>query len=672
MKLFVKDAKLRRHSVDVDEGASVKHLKLLLANMSLVPAGFVPNLVYQTRNLSDADCVSGIGYNPDLSISLVCVRAAPASPAADCKPHSSRPSDGNPPAAAQKAPASLAVAAGGTAAQAAADRPAEPPTPYSSSAASLPAASAAAVPLRAVEALLTGCVSSASSAEALSRNVSELPSINEYLWKQLRAIGRYNQGSGACVSQYLVPAYEVITLIIDSELAIWYLCVNGGVAVREPVPDDQFPCRLAICGHKGTKFEIVSCPELPVDMVVELGGNVEKHVVSTECKFDCSKTRVLNCDFKFSNDDSKVEFPNGPVVCLTDVVVGPQLQFKRAHISLLVLQGNPAWSVGIVPESIVESAICVSSASLAGRAAAQTAAAAVDVSALSDARPVKMIFSMGFDEALVQRALAQAGDNEQGAIDILISGQLHPEDSPSLSTSPLRDGSRVRIKGLQAKPEMNGRTGVVRGAFDAQSGRWTVEVTADELYPSSLFSFRPANLCVIDVRPSSAPPTPTVNVATEWLDELGCVCPKAVDYASQCPKGHLLVPFAGGGCGASTQRVMCRICHTCAQSEQAALWLVCSVAGCCAGYAVCDGCVSALHQAPAAVAAGEGFSSQVNCAAGAAPVLWLTCAAAGRLAAVLAVDARAVWRVARSPDDIAVRENVSAAPNVAAAEQHGG
>jgi hypothetical protein len=83
MKVFVKDARLRRYSVDVDDGASVAHLKLLLANMSLVPAGFVPNLVYQTRNLSDGDSVSSIGYSPDLSISLVCVRASPASAAAD-------------------------------------------------------------------------------------------------------------------------------------------------------------------------------------------------------------------------------------------------------------------------------------------------------------------------------------------------------------------------------------------------------------------------------------------------------------------------------------------------------------------------------------------------------------------------------------------------------------
>jgi hypothetical protein len=61
MKVFVKDARLLRHSVDVDDGASVAQFKLLFANMSLVPAGFVPNLGYQTRNLSDGDCVGGIG-----------------------------------------------------------------------------------------------------------------------------------------------------------------------------------------------------------------------------------------------------------------------------------------------------------------------------------------------------------------------------------------------------------------------------------------------------------------------------------------------------------------------------------------------------------------------------------------------------------------------------------
>ncbi len=52
-------------------------------------------------------------------------------------------------------------------------------------------------------------------------------------------------------------------------------------------------------------------------------------------------------------------------------------------------------------------------------------------------------------------------------------------------------------------------------------------------------------------------------------------------------------------------------------------------------------------------------------------MLWLTFAAAGCLAAVLALDARALWRITWPTDDVAVREDVPAAPNVAAAEQRG-
>lgn len=110
---------------------------------------------------------------------------------------------------------------------------------------------------------------------------------------------------------------------------------------------------------------------------------------------------------------------------------------------------------------------------------------------------------------------------------------------------------------------------------------------------------------------NAQPAPPAVNFATEWLDEDGVVCPKNVDYATQCPKGHPLVPFAGTGAGDSPaqaqQPLMCRVCHGCAQREQAPQWRVCSVAGCCHEYAVCFGCSSALRDAPTAGAAGDDF-----------------------------------------------------------------
>jgi len=98
--------------------------------------------------------------------------------------------------------------------------------------------------------------------------------------------------------------------------------------------------------------------------------------------------------------------------------------------------------------------------------------------------------------------------------------------------------------------------------------------------------------------PASAPEQPpaprprAIDFATEWLDEDGRVCPKNVDYATQCPKGHQLMPLGGGGGGGAD--VMCRVCHASTPRQHAREWLVCSVAGCCGGYAVCAACVALL------------------------------------------------------------------------------
>jgi hypothetical protein len=325
MKVFVKDARLRRHSVDVDDGASVAHLKLLLANMSLVPAGFVPNLVYQQRTLGDHERIGNIGYSLERSISLICVRAAVASTAAAhtldlVSPPSNEP---NPSAAAQAAPASCAAVAG-------------------------------------------SAVHDASAASA---------------------------------------------------------------RVAAPSPSRVSP----------------------------------------------------------------------------------------------------------IPPAALEAASNINSSTHPSSAAECVAHAA----------------------------------------------------APAART--VQHGARVRIEGLQAAPQMNGRSGTVCGAFNEESGRWLVELDADGARPACRGTFRGVNLCVI----------PPLNFATEWLDEDGRVCPKNVDYATQCPKGHALTPLDGGGAPQAQQAsgadVMCRVCHASTPRQHACEWLVCGVVGCCGGYAVCAACVVSLR-----------------------------------------------------------------------------
>jgi hypothetical protein len=228
---------------------------------------------------------------------------------------------------------------------------------------------------------------------------------------------------------------------------------------------------------------------------------------------------------------------------------------------------------------------------------------------------------MGFDEALVQRALARTGGNEQGAIEILIGGTGQLDLSPSLSSS--RDASTPVIF------SMGFDDALVRSALASAGGdeQRAVELLLSGRVPSSETSWSaPASVrqpafvgsipapvlgtsvtaAIPSSSSSSSPTPPAINFATEWLDEDGLLRAKNVDYATQCPKGHALAPFL---CSSNPQaqqandHLICRVCHGSTQQQHSRDWLVCSVTACCGGYAVCAACVIELACPRSAAAA---------------------------------------------------------------------
>ena len=157
----------------------------------------------------------------------------------------------------------------------------------------------------------------------------------------------------------------------------------------------------------------------------------------------------------------------------------------------------------------------------------------------------------------------------------------------------------------------------IRAGSSDERDRWVAALQGciartSALAHSPVVQSRAALAAVISSPAAPVAPAPAVNFGTEWLDECNRVCPKSVDYATCCPKGHALVQLADGGGNVPAQRLMCRICHEFTERQQALLWMVCSVAGCCGGYTVCDTCVSALQQAPAAAAASHDSPSLVR------------------------------------------------------------
>jgi hypothetical protein len=177
-------------------------------------------------------------------------------------------------------------------------------------------------------------------------------------------------------------------------------------------------------------------------------------------------------------------------------------------------------------------------------------------------------------------------------------------NTSTLRAQAVQDGSRVCVEGLQAAPQMNGRTGVVRGAFDQETGRWTVELASDGARPACRGTFHADNLRLIASH----------NLSTEWVDEGGRVWPKNVDFSRQCAKGHALAPLGERG-GLADKRLMCRLCHCFCERDcdDAASWLMCSEdPGCCGEYAVCCSCARLPSAAAAACAGSDDFQTQVS------------------------------------------------------------
>jgi hypothetical protein len=185
---------------------------------------------------------------------------------------------------------------------------------------------------------------------------------------------------------------------------------------------------------------------------------------------------------------------------------------------------------------------------------------------------------------------------------------------------------------------MNGRKGVICEDFNAQTGRWTVDIDADGSKPACRGVFRAVNLKL------------QRNFSSEWEDEDGCVWPKNVDFTRQCPKGHALAPrdecpadsasaalpprWVEVGVAAAGKRpayqfqgiqnccmerpgslVMCRICRAnCLRfSAECSSWKMCSVAaGCCGSYAVCGHCANSPNRDERTPVASEDFCTIVS------------------------------------------------------------
>ncbi len=104
------------------------------------------------------------------------------------------------------------------------------------------------------------------SVGVIPENQSQSPTV---LWGARGIVGRMKGGGsfGSSLPPFQCNSSDTLTSCIDAVQAIWFLCVNGKIVAREPIPLHYFPVTHGICGHNGSSFESMPNSEVPPEVV---------------------------------------------------------------------------------------------------------------------------------------------------------------------------------------------------------------------------------------------------------------------------------------------------------------------------------------------------------------------------------------------------------------------
>ena len=77
------------------------------------------------------------------------------------------------------------------------------------------------------------------------------------LWDRRASVGRYFGGMGCVFEKINAPPGVDVTVFVHFESKTCKFCCDGVVvAIQSNVKSSEFPLRLGICGHNGTKCAI--------------------------------------------------------------------------------------------------------------------------------------------------------------------------------------------------------------------------------------------------------------------------------------------------------------------------------------------------------------------------------------------------------------------------------
>jgi hypothetical protein len=140
---------------------------------------------------------------------------------------------------------------------------------------------------------------------------------------------------------------QMLFAFLEADLATWEMRVNLAFDV------------LLLAAFFGTDsfsisaFQPLVCNEQTLDELLRkynTDGDMQE-----SCKFDSEQTLRIDSGFIFSGCDRVVTFPEGPVICLSDVVCDLNSPSQFVYLSFFSCNpSNSTWGIGVVPEAKVD------------------------------------------------------------------------------------------------------------------------------------------------------------------------------------------------------------------------------------------------------------------------------------------------------------------------------
>lgn len=129
------------------------------------------------------------------------------------------------------------------------------------------------------------------------------------LWTRAESIGLQYSGSSCCFERIDAPKGVQVTVFVDFPSKVCKFIRDGVVVAVKPVPAEEFPLRLGICGHSGCIFHLKQNEAAYYDALIaaQVGDSVHSFCGSPQASLPLAQSHLGKGGSVFAASEKSVK-----------------------------------------------------------------------------------------------------------------------------------------------------------------------------------------------------------------------------------------------------------------------------------------------------------------------------------------------------------------------------